>query len=200
MSPLPRHPLWVHLCCVFPVAFHRLSVSNSRLSHGKHALSYRQGCLQGWHTSPALQKMRIEKFAFAFYQCQAALFPFGLVHFALVAVERLMYVVRGKSHKRCAAIGGCIGCGMWWRIRVRGCGLGARTLPTADIGAIAKRISPAVWADPDVVPFAAGVSQSMRGVRGHGHAPGHRMCPGGAAGARPGFDSRKRSIRSARRR
>ena len=31
-------------------------------------------------------------------------------------------------------------------------------MPTADIGAIAKRFSPSIWADPDVVPFAAKVS------------------------------------------
>ena len=31
-------------------------------------------------------------------------------------------------------------------------------MPRADIGAITKRVLPAVWADPDVVPFAAKVS------------------------------------------
>ena len=47
---------------------------------------------------------------------------------------------------------------MWRRIQVREFGLGARTLLTADIGAITKRFSPSIWADPDVVPFAARVS------------------------------------------
>ena len=31
-------------------------------------------------------------------------------------------------------------------------------MPKADLGAIAKRFSPAIWADPDVVPYAARVS------------------------------------------
>ena len=47
---------------------------------------------------------------------------------------------------------------MWRRIRVREFGLGARTLLRADIGAITKRFSPSIWADPDVVPYAARVS------------------------------------------
>ena len=35
---------------------------------------------------------------------------------------------------------------------------GSLGLPKADLGAIASRFSPAVWADPDVVPYAARVS------------------------------------------
>ena len=35
---------------------------------------------------------------------------------------------------------------------------GSLDLPKADLGAIAKRFSPAIWADPDVVPYAARVS------------------------------------------
>ena len=39
---------------------------------------------------------------------------------------------------------------------------GSLDLPKADLGAIAKRFSPAIWADPDVVPYAAGVSVRTR--------------------------------------
>ncbi len=35
---------------------------------------------------------------------------------------------------------------------------GSLDLPKADLGAIAKQFSPAIWADPDVVPYAARVS------------------------------------------
>ena len=35
---------------------------------------------------------------------------------------------------------------------------GSLDLPKADMGAITKRFSPAIWADPDVVPYAARVS------------------------------------------
>ena len=35
---------------------------------------------------------------------------------------------------------------------------GSLDLPKADLGAIANRFSPAIWADPDVVPYAARVS------------------------------------------
>ena len=36
-------------------------------------------------------------------------------------------------------------------------------MPKADIGAIANRFLPAIWADPDIVPYAARVS--VRGCR-----------------------------------
>ena len=55
-------------------------------------------------------------------------------------------------------MGGCSKCGMWRSIQVREFGLGARTLPRANIGAIRKRFSPSIWADPEVVPYAAKVS------------------------------------------
>ena len=55
-------------------------------------------------------------------------------------------------------MGGCSKCGMWRSIQVREFGLGARTLPKVYIGAIRKRFSPSIWADPEVVPYAAKVS------------------------------------------
>ena len=55
-------------------------------------------------------------------------------------------------------MGGCSKCGMWRSIQVREFGLGARTLPRVYIGAIRKRFSPSIWADPEVVPYAARVS------------------------------------------
>ena len=43
--------------------------------------------------------------------------------------------------------------------RIRVCTLdGGLDLPKADLGAIANRFSPAICADPDVVPYAARVS------------------------------------------
>ena len=35
---------------------------------------------------------------------------------------------------------------------------GSLDVPKADLGAIANWFSPAIWADPDVVPYAARVS------------------------------------------
>ena len=55
-------------------------------------------------------------------------------------------------------MGGCIHCGMVRANPSLSLWTGSPDLPKADMGAIAKRFSPAIWADPDVVPYAARVS------------------------------------------
>ena len=69
-----------------------------------------------------------------------------------------MYIVGGKPNYQCAGIGGCIQCAMVKANPSLSLRTGSLDLPKAELGAIAKRFSPAIWADPVVVPYAARVS------------------------------------------
>ena len=69
-----------------------------------------------------------------------------------------MYVVSGKPDYHCAAIGGCIQSVMSEAHPGLSLRTGSLDLPKADMGAIANRFSPAIWADPDVVSYAARAS------------------------------------------